>query len=604
MALPDEPAAFGVELVRNIYRIFLGLSQAERQTLLAEAAALRDAERQSLTETVTRQLDSSRPASLSPQAVSRALGECVAALATDPRGDPAGLAHSLRTRISGCSEQPLEELQPPDESQQRLASLLTQSLLSRPPKAARHAAGGPVVLEIDGYTRIRWLGSGGFGSVWLARDPTGQPCALKIGRLDPGQEERFQREVQVLRLGHPRLVGYRASGIVKATDEGLWSWIAQEYVPGRDLQALLVGGRIELQTALLIGQQILEGLTALHEHGVVHRDLKPANILVSLRDFGVKLTDFGLSRLAAPGGRHEVTRTGTLVGTPLYMSPEQVRGEHPGPQSDVWSFGVVLYEMLAGKPLFEAANAMELGAMILNATIRPAGLGVAEELQSFLAHEVARRRYRRAVADRWRWYQLPSRGCCLARDPKSRFADACVALTALEAVARVRCIRDNGLLERWARGLQDTWWDPGRVAECQAAHASEGPLDEEALVALLPEILEKERAARAEEARRKRAELERQAREWALAREADLEPERAIDSAIRRRRELWRRIRQGIGQGFLWTLGVLSLMAGVICLAKGYSGRGNGVWVFLGFLAWAVTYLCAEVSKPAGPRYR
>src|SRR5206468_3512474 len=149
---------------------------------------------------------------------------------------------------------------------------------------------------------------------------------------------------------HPHIVTVHDAGV----DPGRgFPYIVMEYVPGRSLKEILAGPRrMSLELGLRIIDSLADALGAAHKAGIVHRDIKPANILVRESDGTVKIADFGVARLSAS----ELTRTGTLIGSPAYMSPEQVRGGEIDGRSDLFSLAVVLYEALTGRRPFAGAR--------------------------------------------------------------------------------------------------------------------------------------------------------------------------------------------------------------------------------------------------------
>jgi eukaryotic-like serine/threonine-protein kinase len=213
------------------------------------------------------------------------------------------------------------------------------------------------VRRISGYEVEGELAQGGMGVVRLARQPELDRCVvLKTLRRDladdPAEEERFLREARAAAaLHHPNVVG--------VYDCFVWRgerFIAQEYVEGIDLGTLLEkSGALPWRVAALIALEMARGFEEIHAQGLVHRDLKPSNVLLG-RGGQVKIADFGVA--LDPKGR-ALTRTGYSVGTPPYMSPEQILGDRLDARSDHFSFGVVLYEMLCGGRPFEEANAEE-----------------------------------------------------------------------------------------------------------------------------------------------------------------------------------------------------------------------------------------------------
>ncbi|MDP9486903.1 MAG: protein kinase, partial [Actinomycetota bacterium] len=205
------------------------------------------------------------------------------------------------------------------------------------------------------YATSRLLGSGGMGEVYLARDKIlGREVAIKVLRKRyAGDEEfvaRFRREARsAAALPHPNVVSVHDLG---RSGDGAY-YIAMEYVPGGTLkQRLLERGAFRPDAAAAVALQIADALDAAHARGIVHRDVKPQNVLLTVGG-DAKLADFGIAGGASPAVG---SRTPPVVGTPSYMSPEQVSGEPVGPASDLYSLGVVLYEMLTGEAPFGAEN--------------------------------------------------------------------------------------------------------------------------------------------------------------------------------------------------------------------------------------------------------
>jgi len=178
---------------------------------------------------------------------------------------------------------------------------------------------------------------------------------------DPDRIARFEHEARAASaLNHPNIVSVFDVG----HENGTW-WIVSELVEGESLRSLIDSGPLSPRKAIEIAVQIAEGLAAAHAAGIVHRDLKPGNIMVR-RDGGVKIVDFGLAkreRLVADSAT--LTDPGTVVGTAGYMSPEQVRGEAVDARSDIFSFGVILYEMLSGRQAFSGTSSVEVMNAIL-----------------------------------------------------------------------------------------------------------------------------------------------------------------------------------------------------------------------------------------------
>jgi serine/threonine-protein kinase len=210
--------------------------------------------------------------------------------------------------------------------------------------------------RIGKYRILGKIGEGGMGEVYRAHDPLlNRSVAVKTisrGAGDAEFRQRFQREAQaVARLNHPNVVTVYDFG----EEDGV-TYMAMELLEGRDLKELIASGRLaSLAEKLAVMEQVCDGVGFAHAKGVVHRDLKPGNIHVQPSG-QVKVLDFGLARLAAS----DLTRTGTVMGTPHYMSPEQVRGAHVDARSDVFSLGALLYEVLSGRRPFGDAPSHEI----------------------------------------------------------------------------------------------------------------------------------------------------------------------------------------------------------------------------------------------------
>ena len=316
--------------------------------------------------------------------------------------------------------------------------------------------------RIGSYQVVGWLGDGGMGEVYRARDTKlNRDVALKILPeafvTDGDRLARFKREAQVLAsLNHPNIAqihGFEDSGATHA--------LVMELVEGEDLSTLIAVGHVTPETesvssrsresnarqargggaprglsihdALRIARQIAEALEAAHEGGIVHRDLKPANVKV--RDDGtVKVLDFGLAKALLPGaqapGLHSAeapglhsdvansptmlsparTEIGMIVGTAAYMSPEQAKGRGVDKRADIWAFGVVLYEMLTGRPLFAGDSVAETIGLV--ATRDPDWTTLPPTTPASVRRLLAR---------------------CLTRDPKHRLRDIGEARIALAA---------------------------------------------------------------------------------------------------------------------------------------------------------------------------
>ncbi len=212
--------------------------------------------------------------------------------------------------------------------------------------------------QIDHYEIISMLGHGGMNHVYLSVDKNDQQrVVLKFLNDDLLGDvaifERYQREAEIgSRLNHPHI-----QHMLNVGEKHSEQYLVMEYIEGRTLRALLddlEGKPFEQAEALRITEQICDALTYCHEHGVYHRDIKPENVMIQL-DGNVKIIDFGVALLE---GARRVTWRGLsgTVGTPDYMSPEQLRGERGLAGSDVYAVGVMLYEMLCGRTPFEGEN--------------------------------------------------------------------------------------------------------------------------------------------------------------------------------------------------------------------------------------------------------
>ena len=254
---------------------------------------------------------------------------------------------------------------------------------------------------LNQYRILSPLGAGGMGEVFLAEDTRlHRKVALKLLPAqfanDPDRIRRFEQEAHaVSALNHPNIITLFDLGRA-----GKDYFLATEFIDGQTLrQRLRDSGRLPVIEAIEITLQICQALAAAHEAGIIHRDIKPENVMIR-RDGYVKVLDFGLAKV----GEHQpvspdtsqssLTDPGTVMGTASYMSPEQARGQRVDARTDIFSLGIVLYEMLAGRTPFEGANMFEVVAAILDR--EPAPLGeVPEELQLIVSKSLRKDRKER-----------------------------------------------------------------------------------------------------------------------------------------------------------------------------------------------------------------
>ncbi len=249
--------------------------------------------------------------------------------------------------------------------------------------------------SISHYKILDKLGEGGMGVVYKAHDARLQrTVALKLlaSHLlkDPQAKERFLREARAAAaLDHPNVCT-----VYEADEAEDRAFIAMGFVDGLSLRQMIDAGPLDLGRVLDLARQAAQGLGAAHRKGIIHRDIKSANIMVT-RDGLVKVMDFGLAKLAS---QTALTQAGLSVGTPAYMSPEQVVGQEVDPRSDIWSLGVVLYEMLTGRMPFQSEYQQALYYAILNeeplavSRLRP---GVPAALDTLISQALTKNRAQR-----------------------------------------------------------------------------------------------------------------------------------------------------------------------------------------------------------------
>ena len=220
--------------------------------------------------------------------------------------------------------------------------------------------------KIGRYEILAEIGKGAMGVVYRANDPLlSRTVAIKTVNMssDPQEmaeyEARFYQEAKAAGgLNHPNIVTIHDIG-----KSGNVVYMAMEHLEGDELRAVMKpGDPLDVARAIDIASQVADGLGYAHEHGVVHRDVKPANIMI-LRNGAAKIMDFGIARMRSAEVR---TQTGVVLGSPRYMSPEQVAGKRAEPRSDTFSLGVILYEMLTGKTAFSGDDVTSVMYQILN----------------------------------------------------------------------------------------------------------------------------------------------------------------------------------------------------------------------------------------------
>lgn len=245
---------------------------------------------------------------------------------------------------------------------------------STPPPPALPVDGDPDLIgKVVGDFRIlRKLGQGGMGQVFLAEQLSlKRQVALKIMRPDLAANatalRRFQLEAEaVARINHANIVQVHAFGVA----DGM-HFMALEYVEGKNLREYLARkGSPELKQGLSILRQVAAALQRAGELGIIHRDIKPENILLT-RKGEAKVTDFGLSRCLVAEQNANLTQSGVTMGTPLYMSPEQVQGKETDPRTDIYSLGVTCYHMFAGHPPYRGQTAIEVALQHVQASPVP-----------------------------------------------------------------------------------------------------------------------------------------------------------------------------------------------------------------------------------------
>ncbi|MFC8450615.1 serine/threonine-protein kinase [Kitasatospora sp. NPDC057223] len=234
---------------------------------------------------------------------------------------------------------------------------------------------------MSGYRLLARIGEGGMGSVYLSRTRGGQPVALKVIRREYAQDAEFRRRFEHEAQAAGQVRGYHVVPVVDHDTAGQQPWLATAFVPGLPLdEALRAGGPLPLSAALQLTGCAAEALRAVHAAGVIHRDMKPSNILLGHE--GPWVIDFGIARAA---DATQLTRSGGLIGTPQYMSPEHADGRPLTPATDVFSLGLVAAVAATGLHPYGNAGAITLATKIANTEARPPDLsGYPEPLRQIL----------------------------------------------------------------------------------------------------------------------------------------------------------------------------------------------------------------------------
>ena len=282
-----------------------------------------------------------------------------------------------------------------------------------------------LIRQLGRYEIIAELGQGAMGVVYQATDPLiDRGVAIKTINLGLALDEkeeyegRFYQEAKAAgRLSHPNIVT-----IYDVGKSGDVAYIAMEFLQGRELRDILDDAQaLSVDRVLDIVCQVALGLAYAHEHGIVHRDIKPSNIIVD-KDGNVKITDFGIARMESSSVR---TQTGMILGSPKYMSPEQVMGKPIDRRSDIFSLGVMLFEMLTGKPPFAGDNVNAIMYQTLN-SVPPSPGSINAAVPAMLNFIVAKA-LAKAVDDRYQNARDLAEDLRACRDNLSRSASALVA---------------------------------------------------------------------------------------------------------------------------------------------------------------------------------
>jgi eukaryotic-like serine/threonine-protein kinase len=285
--------------------------------------------------------------------------------------------------------------------------------------------------KLGDYELIRRLGRGGMADVYLAKQASlGRQVAVKVLRPGLAADEkyvrRFHQEARAAAsLVHANIVQIHEVGCVEG-----WHYIVQEYVPGQNLKQFLQrNGPVDARMAMRVLRQVAAALHRSARQQIIHRDIKPENIMLSTTG-EVKVADFGLAQVAQEGQGLDLTQIGVTLGTPLYMSPEQVEGRTVDPRSDIYSLGVTAFHMLTGHPPFQGETALNVAVQHLKR--EPARL---EQLRKDLPPAICRIVHKMLQKDRAERQQ-----------------------SAAEVLQELRAVRIEGADDEWQHGA-DEWSD-------------------------------------------------------------------------------------------------------------------------------------------------
>jgi hypothetical protein len=479
-----EPVKLPVSLARHFRDCFFVTSPQERLELYAQLAAADEKATREIEEMIRKEWENILPAGrklpVGTTAVVRGLVESLRAAGKEKNASDDAQLSSLEgvlgaQVLAGGDALPPASLNP---QQVQLGRLVVSSALRAAPDIG---TGLPAFPQIPGYQIKRFLKQGGFGQVYVAYHEASDTLrAVKVG--DAAEHKRLDRELKLAReFDSPHLVKYLDHGKL----DGRY-WIAMDYLSEQSLGEMLetAGGKFDPELALLIGEQVLTGLSVLHANNVIHRDLTPNNVMADA-SFRLRLIDFGLARPIGGIGVGTGTTTGSIVGTPFYMSPEQLFGDELTLASDVYSFGVLMYRLLTGTEPFRAANIAKLAVAVENGNPDVNRDGIPQALREFI-------------------------GKCLAKEPEKRFPDARTAFQVFSNIGpsitwRLRRdrfalawnqARERQAIEKFVVQYHGDG-EPNAVARAFSRWMADQkltPLDEEWMARLFPPIFDAARA--------------------------------------------------------------------------------------------------------------